>query len=81
MNRYVKKIISTMILGAMLTYTMPIFAFTNEETVYSKLKSNGEKYKTIVSTKSDDGEGNENTQTDSDKELPLDTIITYKFII
>ena len=34
----------------MLTYTVPVTAFTKDETVYSNLKSNGEEYKTIVTT-------------------------------
>ena len=50
MNKNIKKVTAILILIAMTFYTMPIFAFTNEETVYSKLKSDGEEYKTIVIT-------------------------------
>ena len=34
----------------MLCYTMPVMAYTKEETVYSKLDARGEVYQTIVST-------------------------------
>ena len=34
----------------MVGYTLPVFAYTKDETVYSKLDSEGNNYKTIVST-------------------------------
>ena len=34
----------------MVGYTLPVFAYTKDETVYSKMDSNGKNYKTIVST-------------------------------
>lgn len=50
-NKKLRKFISGMALGAMLlVYTIPTFAYTKEETVYSKLDSSGKSYKTIVST-------------------------------
>ena len=50
------KIISVMLLLTIAFYTLPVFAFTKDETVYSDLDSNGNPYKTIVSThlKNDD---------------------------
>lgn len=45
-----KKIIPIMLLITLISYTAPVFAFTKDETVYSKLDSNGKQYKTIVST-------------------------------
>ena len=45
------KIVSTALLGTMCLYTMPVFANTKEETVYSKLDNSGNSYSTIVSTK------------------------------
>lgn len=45
------KIVSTVLLGTMCMYTMPVFANTKEETVYSKLDNSGNGYQTIVSTK------------------------------
>lgn len=59
----------------MLTYTMPILAFTNEETIYSKLNSNGEKYKTIVSTYSEE---DEIIQQEIKKDLPVECKVTYE---
>ena len=44
------KIISGTLLCTMCTYTLPVFAYTKDETVYSKMNSKGEKYQTIVST-------------------------------
>ncbi len=45
----ISKITSVTLLGTMCLYTAPVFAFTKDETVYSKLNSNGESYNTIVS--------------------------------
>lgn len=45
-----KKIIPIMLLITLISYTAPVLAFTKDETVYSKLDSNGKQYKTIVST-------------------------------
>lgn len=49
-----KKIISKLVAGILLCsivgYTLPVFAYTKEETVYTKLDSNGNNYKTVVST-------------------------------
>ena len=50
MKKISKKIIATTVLGTMLIYTMPIMAFANEETIYSKLDSRGNSYKTIATT-------------------------------
>lgn len=44
------KIISGTLLCTMCAYTLPVFAYTKDETVYSKVDSKGEKYQTIVST-------------------------------
>ena len=57
MNRNLgKKIVSVALLGSMCAYTMPVFANTKEETVYSKLDTSGNEYSTIVSEKlSNDG--------------------------
>lgn len=45
-----KKIIPIMLLITLISYTAPVLAFTKDETVYSKLDTNGKQYKTIVST-------------------------------
>lgn len=49
-----KKVISKLVAGILLCsivcYTLPVFAYTKEETVYTKLDSKGNNYKTVVST-------------------------------
>ena len=50
MNKKIIKVTSSLLLATMVAYTTPTFAFTKEETVYSKTKSNGKTYQTIVST-------------------------------
>ena len=74
MNSLVKKTVAIIMIIAMLCYTMPVFAVTNDETIYSKLNSNGEKYKSIVSTNKD---GNVE-QSETDKDLPVDCEVKYK---
>lgn len=49
-KKIISKIVSVMLLGTMAFYTLPVFAFTKDETVYSDLDSKGNPYKTIVST-------------------------------
>ena len=49
MNKGILKVTSGLLLCSFLAYTTPIFAFSKEETVYTKVKPNGESYKTIVS--------------------------------
>ena len=44
------KIVSVGLLCTLSMYTVPVFAYTKDETVYSKLDSTGKNYKTIVST-------------------------------
>lgn len=49
-KKVITKVISTAVLSSMLAYTVPVFAYTKDETVYTKLKANGSSYQTIVST-------------------------------
>lgn len=44
------KVISSLTLVSMMCYTLPVMAYTKEETVYSKLDATGDSYQTIVST-------------------------------
>ena len=44
------KITSSILLLSMLAYTMPVFGYTKEETVYSKIDASGKNYKTTVSS-------------------------------
>jgi len=47
-EKTILKITSSALLCTMLAYTAPIYAFTKDETVYSKLDQNGKAYSTIV---------------------------------
>ncbi len=49
-NKVISKVISGTLLCSMVGYTLPVFAYTKDENVYSKMDSNGKNYKTIVST-------------------------------
>lgn len=49
-NKIISKVTSGVLLCTVLTYTTPIFAFTKDETVYSKTKSDGTVYNTIVNS-------------------------------
>ncbi len=49
MKKFMSKLICGVLLCTMITYTTPLFAFTKDETVYSKLDSNGNIYNTVVS--------------------------------
>lgn len=49
MDTKFKKVVSILLLGTMFTYTLPVLAYTKEESVYSKLDANGKTYQTIVS--------------------------------
>ena len=45
-----RKIMASALLCTMCAYSIPVFAFTKDETVYSKMNYYGENYQTIVST-------------------------------
>lgn len=49
-NKIITKITSGVLLLTILGYTTPIFAFTKDETVYSKINSNGDVYNTLVNS-------------------------------
>lgn len=78
MDNIIKKCISSIMIFLLLAYTMPVFAFTNEESIYSKLDSYGNRYKTIISQTVENEEGTDNIQTESDKELPIETKVSYE---
>lgn len=48
-KKIISRITSSILLCTIMAYTTPVFAFTKDETVYSKIDSNGNKYNTIVS--------------------------------
>ncbi len=49
-NKIITKITSSVLLCTIIGYTTPIFAFTKDETVYSKINSNGDVYNTLVNS-------------------------------
>lgn len=73
MNNLVKKTIAGITIGLVTLYTLPVYAFASMESVYSKLKADGESYQTIVTTKDNDDVKQETVEN----ELPIETKITY----
>ncbi|MCI8481968.1 MAG: hypothetical protein HFJ27_02550 [Clostridia bacterium] len=65
-NNRMVKVISSATLISMLLYTLPVMAYTKEETVYSKLDQTGTPYQTIVSSHIKNTQGNETIQDISD---------------
>lgn len=49
-HKVISKLVAGTLLFSMVGYTLPVFAYTKEETVYTKLDSKGNDYKTVVST-------------------------------
>lgn len=56
-NKIVMRLIAGILLFCMIGYTVPVFSYTKDETVYSKLDNSGDVYKTIVSTHLQNAEG------------------------
>ena len=73
MKKFLKEILSVSMITSMLVYTSPVYAISNKETIYSKIDSTGKQYETIIATKNN----NEVKQEKTEKELPLEVIITY----
>lgn len=73
MNKLVKKTIAGFTIGLVTLYTLPMYAFASTESVYSKLKNDGESYQTIVTTK----DGDDVKQEEVEKDLPVETKVTY----
>lgn len=73
MNNLFKKTVAGLTVGVVTLYTLPVYAFASTESVYSKLKADGESYQTIVTTKDNDDVKQENVE----KELPVETKVTY----
>ena len=48
MNKFMKRFTAGTLLCTLLAYTSPVLAYTKDETVYSKINSNGDRTKTIV---------------------------------
>lgn len=56
-SKIISKVTACALLGTMVAYTAPVFAYTKDETIYSKLDSKGNSYNTIVNNhiKNEDG--------------------------
>ena len=74
MNKFLKSAISLIVIITTIVYVSPVYAISNKETIYSKMNSNGDVYKTIVTTK----DGEDVKQEETEKDLPLESKITYK---
>lgn len=74
MKKFFKNAISLIAIITTIAYVSPVYAISNKETIYSKMTSNGEVYKTIVTTK----DGEEVKQEETEKDLPIETKISYE---
>lgn len=74
MNKIKSKLIAGGLLVNFLVYTSPVLAYAKDETVYTKVDTQGDSYKTIVSTQMEDGT---HTQEETDKKLPITCKIKY----
>ena len=74
MRKIMKSLIWAVVTISTITYMSPVYAIANKETIYSKINSNGDVYKNIVTTK----DGEDVKQEETEKELPLESKITYK---
>lgn len=77
-NKRINKIVAGMIVTSMFTYySMPVFAYINEETVYSKLNQDGESYKSTITTTIEDDKDIKTLQDENKEELPIECKISY----
>ena len=74
MRKIMKSLIWAIVTISTITYMSPVYAIAKKETIYSKINSNGDVYKTIVTTK----DGEDVKQEETEKKLPLESKITYK---
>ena len=77
-NKVIGKFVAGMTVASMLTYySAPVFAYINEETVYSKLNESGKSYKTTVTTITENKDETKTIQSVLDEKLPIDCEISY----
>ena len=74
MKKFFKSAISLIAIITTIAYVSPVYAISNKETIYSKMNSNGEVYKTIITTK----DGEEVKQEETEKDLPIEAKISYE---
>lgn len=76
--KLISKITAGTVVASILTYyASPVFAYINEETIYSKANQSGENYKSTVTTITEDKDGTNTVQLDLDKQIPIECKITY----
>ena len=90
-NKVISKIVASTLLCSMVGYTLPVFAYTKDETVYSKLDSEGKNYKTIVSTHIENSEYADTINdmsdllniknTSGDETYPLYSVRTFPSVV
>ena len=74
MRKIMKSLAWAVVTISTIAYMSPVYAIANKETIYSKMNTNGDVYKTIVTTK----DGEDVKQEETEKDLPLKSKITYK---
>ena len=74
MKKFFKSAISLIAIITTIAYVSPVYAISNKETIYSKMTSNGEVYKTIITTK----DGEDVKQEETEKDLPIEAKISYE---
>ena len=74
MRKIMKSLAWAVVTISTIAYMSPVYAIANKETIYSKMNTNGDVYKTIVTTK----DGEDVKQEETEKDLPLESKITYK---
>ena len=74
MKKFFKSAISLIAIITTIAYVSPVYAISNKETIYSKMTSDGEVYKTIITTK----DGEEVKQEETEKDLPIEAKISYE---
>ena len=76
--KIINKIASSIVIASIMTYYAgPVIAYVNEETIYSNLDSNGNVYKSTVTTITEDEKETKTEQNETEKTLPIETKITY----
>ena len=64
MRKIMKSLAWAVVTISTIAYMSPVYAIANKETIYSKMNTNGDVYKTIVTTK--DGEDVKQEETEKD---------------
>ena len=77
-NNLMKKLAAgSVVCSVLMCYAMPAIAYTNDETVYSNLKSDGSSYKTTVSTVEGEENNTKVNKEEVEKDLPIECKVTY----